>query len=186
MLFAALSLISSGCASLYGTYFAEDPLTAEEHNNLGVIYEREEKYDLAIREYKRALYADGELVVPLVNLGNVYVKKGDPGQAEKYYKKALEKDTRNVEAANNLASLYIEAGENYEEGLEILLAALGTQKPVPAYALDTLGVLYIKTGNKEKARESLIEACIQASGDEPLRNEIAKNLAEIGETNGCD
>ena len=54
-----LSLISSGCASIYAPYFTKDPLTAEEHNNLGVIYEREGKYDLAIREYKSAASADG-------------------------------------------------------------------------------------------------------------------------------
>ncbi len=148
-----LSLISSGCASVYSSYFTEDPLTAEEHNDLGVIYEREGKYDLAIREYKRAVSADRGLVVPLVNLGNAYFKKGELEEAEKYYKKALGKDKQNIEAANNLASLYIETGENYEEGLKILLAAIDTQKPVPPYALDTLGVLYSKTGKPEKAKE---------------------------------
>lgn len=180
-----LSLISSGCASVYSSYFTEDPLTAEEHNDLGVIYEREGKYDLAIREYKRAVSADRGLVVPLVNLGNAYFKKGELEEAEKYYKKALEKDKQNIEAANNLASLYIETGENYEEGLKILLAAIDTQKPVPPYALDTLGVLYSKTGKPEKAKESLMEACIQASGDEKLKSEIEAHLAGLGETSGC-
>jgi hypothetical protein len=56
---------------------------------------------------------------------------------------------------------------------------------VPPYALDTLGVLYSKTGKPEKAKESLIEACIQASGDERLKNEINKHLAELGETGVC-
>ena len=180
-----LSLISSGCASVYSSYFTEDPLTAEEHNDLGVIYEREGKYDLAIREYKRAVSADRGLVVPLVNLGNAYFKKGELEEAEKYYKKALEKDKQNIEAANNLASLYIETGENYEEGLKILLAAIDTQKPVPPYALDTLGVLYSKTGKPEEAKESLMEACIQASGDEKLKSEIEAHLAGLGETSGC-
>jgi len=180
-----LSLISSGCASVYSSYFTEDPLTAEEHNDLGVIYEREGKYDLAIREYKRAVSADRGLVVPLVNLGNAYFKKGELEEAERYYKKALGKDKQNIEAANNLASLYIETGENYEEGLKILLAAIDTRKSVPPYALDTLGVLYSKTGKPEKAKESLMEACIQASGDERLRNEITKHMAELGENNGC-
>lgn len=187
-LFAALlflCLISSGCASLYASYFAEDPLTAEEHNNLGVIYEREGKYDLAIREYKKAASADGELVVPLVNLGNAYQKKGDIEEAEKYYKKALKKDEHNIEAANNLASLYIETGGNYREALEGLLTATEKVNPVPAYALDTLGVLYSKTGNTEKAKESLTEACSRASGDEELMKEIDAHLRDIGESAGC-
>jgi len=180
-----LSLITSGCASVYGSYFAEDPLTAEEHNNLGVIYEREGKYDLAVREYKRAASADRDLVVPLINLGNVYQKKGDTKEAEKYYKKALRKDEHNMEAANNLANLYIESGRDYSEALDILLAAVQAQNPIPAYALDTLGVLYFKTGNIEKAKESLNEACTNASRDERLKSEINTHLAEMGDTAGC-
>lgn len=179
-----LSLISTGCASLYSSYSTDDPLTAEEHNNLGVIYEREGKYDLAIREYKRASSADGELVVPLVNLGNAYQNKGDTRGAEKYYKKALKKDEHDIEAANNLANLYLETGGDYVETLEILLAATEAQNPVPAYALDTLGVLYFKTGNIEKAKESLLEACAQASGDEQLMKEIDAHLKEFGQA-GC-
>ena len=180
------TLVFSGCAAIYGSYSGDDPLTAEEHNNLGVIYEREGKYDLAVREYKRAISLDGELVVPLVNIGNVYFEKGDLEEAEEYYKKALGKDKYNIEAANNLASLYIETGENYKEGLEILLAATDTKDPVPAYVLDTLGVLYFKTGNPEKAKESLRESCIRAYGDERLKKEVTAHLAELGERSGCE
>ena len=180
------SLIVSGCASIYGSYFMEDPLSTEEHNNLGVIYEREGKYDLAIREYKRAISKDSELVVPLVNIGNVCVIQGSYGEAEKYYKKALGKDKHNIEAANNLASLYIKTGGDYQEGIDALLSATESQKPVPAYALDTLGVLYFKTGNREKAGELLKEACMGASGDEKLKSEISTHLAELGEGKGCE
>ncbi len=179
-------VILSGCASLYGTYFMKDPLTAEEHNNLGVLYEREGKYELAIREYKRALSADGKLVTPLVNIGNVYTKQDNYKEAEKYYKKALEKDEKNLEAANNLASLYLETGGNYREGLSYLLAAAESQHPIPAYALDTLGVLYLRTGDGDKAKEFLYEACKNASEDTGLKDEINSHLAELGENEGCD
>jgi tetratricopeptide (TPR) repeat protein len=180
-----LSLISTGCASIYAPYFTKDPLTAEEHNNLGVIYEREGKFDLAIREYKKAASADGDLIVPLVNLGNVYQKKGETGEAEKYYKKALRKDEHNIEAANNLASLYIETDGNYGEALEILRAAAEAQDPQSAYALDTLGVLYFKTGNIEKAKESLLEACSRAAGEEKLIKEIDSHMEELGDGTVC-
>lgn len=182
-----LCTMLSGCASLYASYFMDDPLTAEEHNNLGVIYEREGKYDLALKEYKLALSADGELVTPLVNIGNVYMKQGNHKEAEKYYKKALKKDKHNLGAANNLASLYIETGENYSEGLNYLLtAAAESQNPVPAYALDTLGVLYMRTGDRDKARKYLFDACKNTAGDEGLNKEINANLAELGENEGCN
>lgn len=180
-----VSLICSGCASIYGSYLMEDSLSAEEHNNLGVIYEREGKYDLAIREYKKAISGDGDLVVPLVNIGNVYVKQGEYDEAEKYYKKALKKDKHDIEAANNLASLHVKIERGYEEGIDTLLTATESQKPLPAYALDTLGVLYFKTGNREKAGEILNEACKSASGDEKLKNEINEHLREIEESSVC-
>lgn len=175
-----------GCASLYASYFMDDPLTAEEHNNLGVIYEREGKYDLALREYKRAVAADGELVTPLVNIGNVYTKQDNYKEAEKYYEKALKKDPYNLEAANNLASLYLETGQNYTKGLNHLLTALESRDPAPAYALDTLGVLYMRTGDTGKARDFLSKACKNATEDKELKEDIKAHLAELGENEGCD
>src|ERR1700752_4347019 len=96
-------LFLSGCSFIPKLVYIRDPLTAEEHNNLGVAYEKEGRYDLALREYKRAVDKDKNLIVPLVNMGNVYFKQKKYKEAEKYYLKALEKDEKNIEAANNLA-----------------------------------------------------------------------------------
>lgn len=178
-------LILSGCASLYAPYFMKDPLTAEEHNNLGVIYEREGKNELALREYKRAASLDKTLVTPLVNIGNVYMKEGDVGEAEKYYKKALGKDKYNLEAANNLASLYLQTGQNYEKGLGYLNAATEPLSPVPAYALDTMGMLYMRKGDTEKAAEYLSQACQTAAENEQLKKEITAHINELGKEVEC-
>jgi len=176
----------AGCASLHGSIFMEDPLTAEEHNNLGVIYEREGKYDLAIREYKRAVNSDNTLVTPLVNLGNVYFKKGEYTKAEKYYKKALKKDETNLESANNLASLYIESGEDYKEGLEYMLLVTNNMEEIPPYALDTLGVLHLKLGDKMEAEKFFIKACNRVKGNDPLKEEIRSHLLELGINMRCE
>ncbi len=178
-------LIFSGCASLQTSLFMKDPLTAEEHNNLGVIYEREGKNDLAIREYKSAIRNDDTLVTPLVNLGNVYFKEGKFTKAERSYEKALELDVTNLEAANNLASLYIETGEQYKEGLQYILTATENLKTAPPYALDTIGVLYLKLGDKVEAEKFLIEACKSVKNDEILREEIRSNLWQLGINKRC-
>jgi len=173
-----------GCGYLPNLIFTKDPLTAEEHNNLGVAYQEEGKYELALREYKRALDKDSSLIIPLVNIGNVYFKQGKYKDAEEYYLKAIKKDEESIEAANNLASLYIELGKNYEKGLDYLSKAIMSIEDVPAYALDTLGVLYLRLDYKGKAKETLLKACERVGDDKALMEEIEVHLKEMGEE-GC-
>jgi Tfp pilus assembly protein PilF len=163
----------------------EDPLTAEEHNNLGVIYEREGKNELAIREYKKAISSDSSLVTPLVNLGNVYLKQGEFTESEESYKRALKLDEKNLEAANNLASLYLETGENYKAGLEYMRQATEGLESTPPYALDTIGVLYLKLGQKEEAEKYLVQACETVGANEDLIEEIRANLWQLGINRRC-
>jgi tetratricopeptide (TPR) repeat protein len=177
-------ILLSGCGYFPKIVFVQDPLTAEEHNNLGVAYESEGKYDLALREYKKALDKDGSLITPLVNMGNVYFKQKKYKDAEKYYLKALKRNEKNIEAANNLASLYISVGKDYEKGLECLTKATASMENVPAYALDTLGVLNLRLGDKDRAKEILIKACEGVGDDKATLKEIEAHLKELGEE-GC-
>jgi len=180
-----LGILSGGCASLQGSLFMEDPLTAEEHNNLGVIYEREGKNDLAIREYKKAISSDSSLATPLVNMGNVYLKQGEFTESEKFYKRALELDETNLEAANNLSSLYLETGKHYDEGLGYMLQATEGLESIPPYALDTIGVLYLKLGREEEAEKYLVQACETVENNEKLTQEIRANLWQLGINRSC-
>ncbi|MGB7293721.1 MAG: tetratricopeptide repeat protein [Thermodesulfobacteriota bacterium] len=162
----------------------KDPLTAEEHNDLGVAYENEGKYELAIREYKKALSKNNELIVPFVNIGNVFLKQENYSEAEKYYQKALTRDPNNLEAANNLASLYLIVGKNYQKALGTLTSAVAFNEGFPAYAMDTMGVLYYRLGNVEKAKFFLAKACENAKDDLELMHEIDQHLKDLGEI-GC-
>jgi len=183
--FLLFTPLLSGCSYFLKLVFPQDPLTAEEYNNLGVAYEKEEKYELALRGYKRALDKDGSLIIPLVNMGNVYFKQGKYEEAEKYYLKALKRDEKNIEAANNLASLYITLGKDYEKGLEYLTEAVSSLESVPAYALDTLGVLHLRLGDKERAKEMLVKACERVGDNKALLEEIEVHLKELGEAGLC-
>jgi tetratricopeptide (TPR) repeat protein len=177
--------VISGCAYLpINVLLMRDPLTAEEHNDLGVAYENEGKYELAIREYKTALKKNNQLVVPLVNIGNVFLKQENYSEAEKYYKRALSMDPYNLEAANNLASLYLIVGKDYQKALMNLITAVAFNKGFPAYAMDTIGVLYHRLGNVEKAKFFLTKACENAGDDIELRHEVDQHLKDSGET-GC-
>jgi len=180
-----VSFIISGCGYLpVNVLLMKDPLTAEEHNDLGVAYENEGKYELAIREYKAALKKNNEMVVPLVNIGNVFLKQKNYSEAEKYYEMALRMDPYNLEAANNLASLYLIVGKEYQKALETLTSAVAYNKGFPAYAMDTMGVLYYRLGNGDKAKFFLTNACENANGNNELIKEIDNHLKDLAET-GC-
>ncbi len=57
---------------------------------------------------------------------------------------------------------------------------------MPAYALDTLGMLYLGLGETGEAAVALREACAKAAGDEALRAGISANLVKAGAAGGCD
>ena len=180
-----VSFIISGCGYLpINVLLMRDPLTAEEHNDLGVAYENEGKYELAIREYKAALKKNNELVVPLVNIGNVFLKQKNYSEAENYYQMALRMDPYNLEAANNLASLHMITGSEYQKALETLTRAVVFNKGFPPYAMDTMGVLYYRLGNVDKAKFFLTNACESAQNDISLIQEIDQHLQDMGEP-GC-
>lgn len=95
-------------AHIYGCSFPriivlEDPLTPEEHLNLGVAYEKKNEFDKAIKEYEKA---SENLPVAYVYIGNIYFIKSKYESAEHYYEKALKKDKGNADAYNNLAWIY--------------------------------------------------------------------------------
>ena len=113
VLLASLSclLLLASC-SLPRIIVLDDPLSPEEHLNLGVAYEKKTEYDPAIDEYKNA---SKQINLAYVYLGNVYFQKGDYEKAERSYKKAIDKDPSLADAYNNLAWLYYSKKESLPE-----------------------------------------------------------------------
>jgi len=112
-----------------------DPLSAEEHNDLGVAYEKKGMLDLAEKEYKKAIKKRKNWDIPYFNLGNVYFKKKNYEKSKKFYKKAIKINPKNTDAMNNLAYLYFLEGK-YSEALRLIKKAISL-KFKPEY-LNTL------------------------------------------------
>jgi Flp pilus assembly protein TadD len=97
---AALCTGSGACSHFV---ILNDPLSPEEHNDLGVAYETAGKLDLARREYRRALSKKPDLVIARVNLGNLESAAGRWSAAERTYRRALRDAPDDPHALNNLA-----------------------------------------------------------------------------------
>lgn len=184
-LFFLQAVLAAGCGRIPRIIVLEDPLTAEEHLELGVAYERNGDFDLAIREYERALRKGGESFRARVNLGNVRLAKKEYGKAGEEYRKALAIRPGDPEATNNLAWVAILSGEDREEaaaGMDAILS--GEENRTPAL-LDTLGVLRTRMGESAAAKEALDEAerrCLEAGVPgcpEEVLSEIREHRAEI-------
>ena len=200
------SLLAGGCSRLPKIIVLSDPLTAAEHVDLGVAYERKGELDLAQREYERALRKDGTFYRARVNLGNIYLAKKEYGSARAEYLLALELRPEDAEATNNLAWAAILSGEGIDEALARMEKVVSAPPVSPAAGvpqqreartgagrdpifLDTLGVLRMRANRPGAAEEAFAQAetlCRQAgvapregaSGDSPCPEETLREIED--------
>jgi len=129
-----LALCLCGCA-LPRIVVLDDPLSPEEHLNLGVAYEQKGELDNALREYREA---SKKIPLSYLYIGNVYFQKSEYKEAEFYYKEAIKKDPKNADAYNNLAWLYFIKKENLDEAESLVLKAIELNPSKKEIYIDTL------------------------------------------------
>ena len=187
--FLLVLLLAGGCSRVPRIIVLEDPLTAAEHVELGVAYERKGELDLARREYERALRKDGKFYRARVNLGNIFLAKKEYGKAREEYLLALELRPGDAEATNNLSWAAIFSGEGIDEALarmESVVSGPGGRRPA---LLDTLGVLRMRANRPGEAEEAFALAetlCRQAgaapregvNGDAPCPEEVLREIED--------
>jgi tetratricopeptide (TPR) repeat protein len=140
LILMVLAAALSGC-SLPRFIMLHDPLTPEEHVNLGVSYERAGDLAAAANEYEAATK---KLPLAWLYLGNVlFQEKQYPG-AEKAYRKAIEK-TGSADAYNNLAWLYYTTDQRLDEA-QVLAEKAVELSPASERYTDTLEKIKSKLG----------------------------------------
>lgn len=145
LLLSILFLILPSC-SLPRIVILDDPLSPEEHINLGIAYERQGLLDNAIEEYNKA---SKKLPIAYLYLGNAYMQKNDLEKAERYYKKSIKKSPDTADAYNNLAWLYyIKAKDSLDIEYKKELLKKAERLSLKSLEINPTNENYIDTLNK--------------------------------------
>jgi tetratricopeptide (TPR) repeat protein len=155
-------------------------LSAEEHNDLGVFFERVGELEPATQQYVAATQRSPQNSYFRMNHGNALLKQHRLAEAEKAFARAVEIDPQNADAMNNLAYTYCEMGENLDEAVKLCNRAAVLFTARKAYFLDTLGTIYFKQGKHQEALAAF-GAALAATTDreQSLRDTIQKHLAAV-------
>ena len=125
LLLAGIATVSalalSGCAHFVVLH---DPLTANEHNDLGVAYEADGHTALAVKEYRKSVRLDSHQSRGWVNLGNAQAAQGRWHAAEMSYRRALRDSATNADAMNNLAVALLRQGQRVETARALAVQAV--------------------------------------------------------------
>ncbi len=148
-----VAAIIAGCTVIV----SEDPLTIEEHKRLASIYYAKGDLALAEREYRVILKETPDDVDSLFMLGNIQLDRKRYGEAEGLYRKAIMNSPAEAPLYNNLSWAQIGAG-NLDEAENMARKALLLDPARDYIYLDTLGVVYTKSGNFGLAETMLKEA----------------------------
>ncbi len=154
---AASVLLLSAC-SLPRIIVLHDPLSPEEHDKLGRIYESQGKPELALEQYREALRQDKKHLPSLLLLGDLLYRTGNYEEAESAYGKVLDLDAKNADVLNNLAWVYIRTARKLDKAKELITEALAQNPGHRPYYLDTLGVILLNQGDTDGAINALQES----------------------------
>jgi len=144
-------MLFAGC-SLPKIIILHDPLSPEEHNNLGRIYESQKKFDQAMQQYDAALKKKPDFVPTLLLVGDLSYRLKKYSEAEAAYKKAIKLQPENGDIYNNLCWVYIDQTVNLDTAAELIQKALSLTPEHRPYYLDTLGMILLRSG---KTAESI-------------------------------
>jgi len=149
-----------------------DPLTADEHNDLGVAYHARGEYSLAAREFRRAATLRPGWTRALANLGDAHLALGELDEAIDAYETALKASPDDAATANNLAWTLLQHPGRWQEAESVIRGALAREPEPRGYYLDTLGLLLLKKGEVRDA----LTAFRAALADAGLRDRATRAL----------
>jgi tetratricopeptide (TPR) repeat protein len=143
-----------------------EPQNVEFKYYLGTFYEEEEQFEKAEIAIQEAIKLEPDNPKYYFRLGVVYDKSNKKEASMDAMRKVISLDPKHSNALNYLGYTYADLGENLDEAERLILEAL-KHKPDDGYITDSLGWVYYKKGEYEKALEYL-EKAIGIVPDDPI------------------
>ncbi|MBF0411880.1 MAG: tetratricopeptide repeat protein [Desulfamplus sp.] len=140
---------------------------------LSAFYEDNNQLEKALDLLKQGLKIAPNDVELLFRSGVILDKSGDKDGSMAAMKKVIELDSEHASALNYLGYTYADLGIKLDEAEDLIKRSLAL-KPDDGYITDSLGWVYYKKGEYDKAIESLERAVSLSSGD-PV---IAEHLGD--------
>lgn len=158
--------------------------------------EGEEKYDAAVAALQRAAAADPASAEIKAEIAGLYLRKSPPDrvQGEKFAREALAIDENNVEANRSLGYLYantVDASRTAPNAQDVKNAILHLERAAAGtVGTDlnlqyTLGRLYLRDSQPEKAVQSASRVVSQNPGNPQARQLLASAYVAAGNLKGA-
>jgi tetratricopeptide (TPR) repeat protein len=135
----------------------KNPENAEIRYYLASIYEESGRYDEAESHLQQALDKDPNNPRYLFRLGVVYDKQKKKESSIEAMRRVIALEPQNASALNYLGYTYADLGQNLDEAERLILEAL-KYKPDDGFITDSLGWVYYKKGDYQKALTYLKKA----------------------------
>ncbi|PTN37244.1 hypothetical protein C6366_07175 [Desulfonatronum sp. SC1] len=170
-------LLGISACSLPRITVLSDPLTAAEHNDLGVAYEASGDRGLALAAYAAAFAKDRAWDQPLINHGNIHAAMGNWTDAATSYRRALRRNPGNPEAMNNLAYVLLQVNDT-RQAMKWSERAVAVSPGNVAF-ISTRALILAELGETAEAADILEQALLRLSPDDPLRQAVQKLADEL-------
>ncbi len=147
---------------------------------------RQEHYDRAIKEFKKAEAVAADKASELLTdrfyfqVGAILGQAGREEESVQYLEKAIERNPEFAEALNHLGYTWAEKGKNLDQALDLIERAIEKEPDNPAY-LDSLGWVLFKLGRTQEALPPLERAVrLLPEPDATVYDHLGDVLAKLG------
>jgi tetratricopeptide (TPR) repeat protein len=141
------------------------------YHSLSLAYMAVEKYDLAIKSMRAAIRLNDNKDSYFFELGALLERREKYSDAIDNMLRAIELNPMHSNAHNFIGYMYAQEGEYLDKALGHLKKALSIQ-PRNGYFLDSLGWIYFKKGESEKALTEIKKAMVYVAPDPVLYDHL--------------